>query len=62
MARFNEFVTRRLLDGALDTFKKYAVNEEDIDVRILSHLLTFAFPIPLLQTAYTASGFVLFMM
>uniref|UniRef100_A0A7N0ZU90 6,7-dimethyl-8-ribityllumazine synthase n=1 Tax=Kalanchoe fedtschenkoi TaxID=63787 RepID=A0A7N0ZU90_KALFE len=32
VARFNEFVTRRLLEGALDTFKKYAVNEEDIDV------------------------------
>ncbi|KAL9681680.1 hypothetical protein QQ045_013467 [Rhodiola kirilowii] len=35
VARFNEFVTRRLLEGALDTFKKYAVNEEDIDVCLL---------------------------
>ncbi|KAK9705955.1 hypothetical protein RND81_07G095000 [Saponaria officinalis] len=31
MARFNEFVTRRLMEGALDTFRKYSV-DEDIDV------------------------------
>lgn len=31
VARFNEFVTRRLMEGALDTFKKYSVSE-DIDV------------------------------
>ncbi|GFY81224.1 6,7-dimethyl-8-ribityllumazine synthase [Actinidia rufa] len=31
-ARFNEIVTRPLLEGALDTFKKYSVKEEDIDV------------------------------
>ncbi|KAL2242354.1 6,7-dimethyl-8-ribityllumazine synthase, chloroplastic [Sesamum indicum] len=32
VARFNEIITRPLLDGALDTFKKYSVKEEDIDV------------------------------
>lgn len=32
VARFNEIVTKLLLEGALDTFKKYSVNEEDIDV------------------------------
>ncbi|KAL8487220.1 hypothetical protein ACS0TY_023767 [Phlomoides rotata] len=32
VARFNEIVTRPLLEGALDTFKKYTVKEEDIDV------------------------------
>lgn len=32
VARFNEVVTKLLLDGALDTFKKYSVREEDIDV------------------------------
>lgn len=32
VARFNEIVTRPLLEGALDAFKKYAVKEEDIDV------------------------------
>ncbi|KAK9705943.1 hypothetical protein RND81_07G094200 [Saponaria officinalis] len=31
VARFNEFVTRRLIEGALDMFKKYSV-DEDIDV------------------------------
>ncbi|CDP20150.1 unnamed protein product [Coffea canephora] len=32
VARFNEIVTKPLLEGALDTFKKYSVKEEDIDV------------------------------
>ncbi|KAL6976991.1 6,7-dimethyl-8-ribityllumazine synthase [Sarracenia purpurea var. burkii] len=32
VARFNEIVTRPLLEGALDTFKKYSVEEDDIDV------------------------------
>ncbi|XP_023736881.1 6,7-dimethyl-8-ribityllumazine synthase, chloroplastic [Lactuca sativa] len=32
VARFNEIVTRPLMDGALDTLKKYSVKEEDIDV------------------------------
>ncbi|KAJ9553936.1 hypothetical protein OSB04_017981 [Centaurea solstitialis] len=32
IARFNEIVTRPLMEGALDTFKKYSVREEDVDV------------------------------
>ncbi|KAK4387866.1 6,7-dimethyl-8-ribityllumazine synthase, chloroplastic [Sesamum angolense] len=32
VARFNEIITRPLLEGALDTFKKYSVKEENIDV------------------------------
>ncbi|KAI3734235.1 hypothetical protein L6452_13700 [Arctium lappa] len=32
VARFNEIVTRPLMEGAVDTFKKYSVREEDIDV------------------------------
>ncbi|GFQ04711.1 6 7-dimethyl-8-ribityllumazine synthase chloroplastic [Phtheirospermum japonicum] len=32
VARFNEIITRPLLEGALDTFKKYSVKEEDVDV------------------------------
>ncbi|GMH08744.1 hypothetical protein Nepgr_010584 [Nepenthes gracilis] len=32
VARFNEIVTKQLLEGALETFSKYSVNEEDIDV------------------------------
>ncbi|KAL3631718.1 hypothetical protein CASFOL_024702 [Castilleja foliolosa] len=31
VARFNEIITRPLLEGALDTFKKYSVKEEDVD-------------------------------
>ncbi|CDP19220.1 unnamed protein product [Coffea canephora] len=31
VACFNEIVTKPLLEGALDTFKKYSVKEEDID-------------------------------
>ena len=30
VARFNEFVTRRLLEGATDTLSRYGVNDEDI--------------------------------
>ncbi|KAI6691513.1 hypothetical protein NL676_028341 [Syzygium grande] len=32
IARFNEIVTKLLLEGALNTFRKYSVREEDIDV------------------------------
>lgn len=34
VARFNDLITKKLLEGALDTFKKYSVREEDIDVCI----------------------------
>ncbi|KAJ4845201.1 hypothetical protein Tsubulata_036490 [Turnera subulata] len=32
VARFNEIVTRPLLEGALETFRRYSVQEQDIDV------------------------------
>ncbi|KAL1366393.1 6,7-dimethyl-8-ribityllumazine synthase, chloroplastic isoform X2 [Arachis ipaensis] len=32
VARFNEIVTKPLLEGALGTFKNYSVKDEDIDV------------------------------
>ncbi|KAK7359594.1 hypothetical protein VNO77_01555 [Canavalia gladiata] len=32
VARFNEIVTKPLLEGALSTFKNYSVQDEDIDV------------------------------
>ncbi|KAF6166821.1 hypothetical protein GIB67_005697 [Kingdonia uniflora] len=32
VARFNEVVTKLLLEGALETFKRYSVREEDVDV------------------------------
>ncbi|KAI9085975.1 hypothetical protein K1719_032052 [Acacia pycnantha] len=32
VARFNEIITKQLLEGALNTFKNYSVQDEDIDV------------------------------
>ena len=32
VARFNEFVTRPMLDGALDTLRRHGVTEDQIDV------------------------------
>ena len=35
VARFNDLVTKLLLDGCLDTFKRHGASREDIDVRRL---------------------------
>jgi 6,7-dimethyl-8-ribityllumazine synthase len=32
VARFNDFITGKLLDGALDTLLRHGVNEDDIEV------------------------------
>lgn len=32
VARFNEFITNKLLDGALDALKRHGVSEENVDV------------------------------
>jgi len=32
VSRFNEFITRKLLDGARDALLRHGVNEEDIDI------------------------------
>jgi 6,7-dimethyl-8-ribityllumazine synthase len=32
ISRFNEFISSKLLDGALDCFKRHEVNEENIDI------------------------------
>jgi 6,7-dimethyl-8-ribityllumazine synthase len=32
VARFNEFITSKLLDGSLDALKRHGVLEEDIDI------------------------------
>ena len=32
VARFNEIITKQLLEGALSTFKNYSVSEENVDV------------------------------
>lgn len=32
VGRFNEFITSKLLGGAMDAFKRHGANEEDIDI------------------------------
>lgn len=32
VARFNEFITSKLLSGALDTLKRHGVKDEDVDI------------------------------
>src|SRR5690554_6205803 len=32
VARFNEFITSKLLDGAINTLKRHGVKEENIDI------------------------------
>jgi 6,7-dimethyl-8-ribityllumazine synthase len=32
VARFNDFITNKMLDGALDTLLRHGVNEEDVEV------------------------------
>ena len=44
ISRFNDFIGSKLLDGALDTFKRLNVKEENIDVV----WVTGAFEIPLM--------------
>ena len=34
VARFNEFITSKLLSGALDNLKRENVNEKDIEIEI----------------------------
>ena len=44
VSRFNEFITSKLLGGALDTLKRHETNEEDIDIAWVPG----AFEIPLI--------------
>ncbi|WP_156291971.1 6,7-dimethyl-8-ribityllumazine synthase [Oceanobacillus salinisoli] len=44
VARFNEFITSKLLDGAIDTLKRHGVSEDNIDVAWIPG----AFEIPLI--------------
>jgi len=46
VARFNDFITNRLLNGALDTLKRHGVPEENIDVAWVPG----AFEIPLMAS------------
>lgn len=51
-ARFNEFITSKLLGGALDGLKRHEVNEEQIDVAWVPG----AFEIPLAAQSMAKSG------
>lgn len=52
VARFNEFITSRLLNGALDGLKRREVSEEDIQVAWVPG----AFEIPLIASKMAKSG------
>ena len=51
-ARFNEFITSKLLGGALDGLKRHEVNEENIDIAWVPG----AFEIPLIASKMAKSG------
>ena len=52
VARFNEFITSKLLGGALDTLKRHGGNEDDIDVAWVPG----AFELPLVAKKMAKSG------
>lgn len=52
VSRFNEFITSKLLGGALDTLKRHETKEEDID----TVWVPGAFEIPLLAKTLASSG------
>ena len=51
-ARFNEFITSKLLSGAIDTLKRHDVNDEDIEIAWVPG----AFEIPLIASKMASSG------
>ena len=51
-ARFNEFITSKLLSGALDGLKRHGVQEDDIDVAWVPG----AFEIPLVALKMAKSA------
>lgn len=52
VARFNEIVTRRLLDGALDTLARHGVRDADITVAWVPG----SFELPVVARAFAGSG------
>jgi len=52
LARFNELIGQRLLEGALDGLRRHGVREEDIEVA----LVPGAFEIPLVARRLAQSG------
>ena len=51
VGRFNEFITNKLLDGALDTLRRHGVSEENIDTAWVPG----AFEIPLIAQKMAAN-------
>ncbi len=51
-ARFNEFITSKLLGGAVDCLKRHGINEEDIEVAWVPG----AFEIPLIASKMAGCG------
>lgn len=51
-SRFNEFITSKLLSGALDALSRHGVNDEDIEVAWVPG----AFEIPLVADKMASSG------
>lgn len=51
-ARFNEFITSKLLSGAVDTLRRHDVAEDDIDIAWVPG----AFEIPLIASKMAKSG------
>lgn len=51
-ARFNEFITSKLIGGAIDGLKRHEVNEEDIHIAWVPG----AFEIPLIASKMASSG------
>ncbi|WP_100402636.1 6,7-dimethyl-8-ribityllumazine synthase [Bacillus sp. FJAT-42315] len=52
VARFNEFITGKLLSGAEDAFRRHGVNEEDVEIAWVPG----AFEIPLIAKKMADSG------
>jgi len=52
VGRFNDFITRRLLDGALDALKRHGADEDDIAVAWVPG----SFEIPLVAQRMATSG------
>lgn len=52
VGRFNEFITSKLLDGAVDGLKRHGVNDQDVDIAWVPG----AFEIPLIAKKLVQTG------
>ena len=52
VARFNEFITSKMLGGAVDTLKRHGINDDNIDIAWVPG----AFEIPLIASKMASSG------